>query len=31
VFPSGIQLFGGAMTLVGIYLITWRPRNRIRE
>lgn len=31
VFPSGIQLLGGAMTLVGIYLITWRPRNRIRE
>ncbi len=31
VFPSGIQLVGGMMTLVGIYLITWRPRNRIRE
>jgi drug/metabolite transporter (DMT)-like permease len=30
VFPSGIQLFGGLMTLLGIYLITWRPRNRIR-
>ncbi|MDF1570938.1 MAG: DMT family transporter [Bacteroidales bacterium] len=31
VFPSGIQLVGGFMTLLGIYLITWRPRNRIRE
>ncbi len=31
VFPSGIQLVGGMMTLAGIYLITWRPRNRIRE
>lgn len=30
VFPSGIQLVGGFMTLLGIYLITWRPRNRIR-
>lgn len=31
VFPSGIQLVGGMMTLAGIYLITWRPRNRICE
>jgi drug/metabolite transporter (DMT)-like permease len=31
VFPSGIQLVGGFMTLLGIYLITWRPRNRNRE
>jgi drug/metabolite transporter (DMT)-like permease len=30
VFPSGIQLVGGCMTLLGIYLITWRPRNRNR-
>lgn len=30
VFPSNIQLVGGFMTLLGIYLITWRPRNRNR-
>jgi drug/metabolite transporter (DMT)-like permease len=27
VFPSWIQVAGGMATLVGIYLITWRPRK----
>jgi drug/metabolite transporter (DMT)-like permease len=27
VFPTGIQLIGGVLTLAGIYLITWNPRK----
>lgn len=27
VFPTGIQVAGGMATLIGIYLITWRPRK----
>jgi drug/metabolite transporter (DMT)-like permease len=27
VFPSWIQVAGGMATLIGIYLITWRPRR----
>ena len=28
VFPTGIQLIGGTLTLAGIFLITWRPRRQ---
>lgn len=27
VFPTGIQVVGGLATIIGIYLITWRPRK----
>jgi drug/metabolite transporter (DMT)-like permease len=27
VFPTGIQLTGGILTLVGVWLITWAPRS----
>lgn len=29
VFPSSIQIIGGGITLLGIYMITWRRRGRI--
>lgn len=28
VFPSGIQVVGGLITLAGIYLITWNPQKK---
>lgn len=30
VFPSGVQLMGGALTMLGIYLITWKFSARSR-
>jgi drug/metabolite transporter (DMT)-like permease len=31
VFPTGIQLIGGAFTMIGIYLIIWGSKAKIRE
>jgi drug/metabolite transporter (DMT)-like permease len=30
VFPSGVQLAGGLLTLFGVWLITWRSKPRDR-
>jgi len=31
VFPTGMQLAGGLLTLVGVWLITWNRRTAPRE
>ncbi len=31
VFPTGMQLAGGLLTLVGVWLITWTRRSALRE